>query len=181
MRTSKPMRTSKRILTSLVLAGGLVLGAVTVGMADQDRHGGDGKQCSGKSGHPVMFRHHGPGPGLTVGLPEGVNGFEHQPPFLRGLKLTEEQRDKIFEITYAQIPIQRTFHKEMRALHQQLRKLPLSADYDAGKMKKLVDAQAKLQADHLLKIAEADNRIYKLLTDDQRKQLAERKVHKKPA
>ena len=102
-----------------------------------------------------------------------MGDMDHKPPFLHGVDLTEEQRDKIFDITYAQIPVHRTFRKEMHKLHQQMHQLPLSADYDAGKMKKLVDAQTKLQAEHMLKMAEAHNKIYKLLTDEQRKELAE--------
>lgn len=160
------MKSSSRILASLLLASGLTFATTTMAEHRHDQ----AKQCPGKSGMGMMG-----GGMMGGGMMGGMGDPDHKPPFLRGVDLTEEQRDKIFEITYAQIPVHRTFRKEMHKLQQQMHQLPLSADYDAGKMKKLVDTQTKLQAEHMLKMAEAHNKIYKLLTDEQRKELAEHK------
>ena len=166
------MKSSSRILASLLLASGLTFATTT--MAEQHRHD-QAKQCPGKSGMGMMGGGMMGGGMMGKGMMGGMGDPDHKPPFLRGIDLTEEQRDKIFEITYSQIPVHRTFRKEMHKLQQQMHDLPLSADYDADKMKKLVDAQTKLQAEHMLKMAEAHNKIYKLLTDEQRKELAEHK------
>lgn len=166
------MKSSSRILASLLLASGLTFATTT--MAEQHRHD-QAKQCPGKSGMGMMGGGMMGGGMMGKGMMGGMGDPDHKPPFLRGIDLTEEQRDKIFEITYSQIPVHRTFRKEMRKLQQQMHDLPLSADYDDDKMKKLVDAQTKLQAEHMLKMAEAHNKIYKLLTDEQRKELAEHK------
>ena len=160
------MKSSSRILASLLLASGLTFATTTMAEHRHDQ----AKQCPGKSGMGMMG-----GGMMGKGMHDGMGDMDHKPPFLRGIDLTEEQRDKIFDITYAQIPVHRTFRKEMHKVQQQMHQLPLSADYDAGKMKKLVDAQTKLQAEHMLKMAEAHNKIYKLLTDEQRKELAEHK------
>ena len=105
----------------------------------------------------------------------GMMGGDRLPPFLHGLQLTDAQRDKIFDITYAQIPTMRNQGKQLRDLHRQAMELTLSPDYDAGKLKKLVDAEVKLQVQQQLARAETDHQIYLLLTDDQRQQLAKRK------
>lgn len=159
------MKSSTRLFASLLLASGMTfaLAGPTLAESGMGMGKGMGKQCPMKSAH---------GGGMNHG---GMGHFDHVPPFLHGLELTEEQRDKIFDITYAQIPEMRKLHKELRDLHQQQKTLPLSAEYDAGKMKKLVDAETKLHAEKMLKMAETHNKIYKLLTDEQRKELAERK------
>lgn len=169
------MKSSSRILASLLLASGLAF--ATTSMAEHRHDHEQTKQCPGKSGMGMMGGGMMGGSMMGKGMQGGMGDMDHKPPFLRGIDLTEEQRDKIFEITYAQIPVHRTFRKEMHKLQQQMHELPLSADYDAGKMKKLVDAQTKLQGEHMLKMADAHNKIYKLLTDEQRKELAEH--HKK--
>lgn len=162
------MKSSTRLFASLLLASGMTFALAGPTLAESGMGmgmgmgKGMGKQCPMKS-H---------GGGMDHG---GMGHFDHMPPFLRGLDLTEEQRDKIFDITYAQIPEMRKLHKELRSLHQQQKALPMSADYDAGKMKKLVDTETKLRAEQMLKMAETHNKIYQLLTDEQRKELAERK------
>ena len=99
---------------------------------------------------------------------------DHVPPFLRGLNLTQEQRDKIFDITYAQIPTLRKTGEQMRDLRRQVMDMTLSDKYDAAKLKQLVEQQSQLQAKMQIAMADSRHQIYQVLTADQRKQLAER-------
>lgn len=160
------MTASFRLLPSLLLAGSLALATGTPAVAEHDHQNAQertpAKQC------PMKMRHR---PGMA-----GLHGFDHLPPFLHGLDLSEEQRDRIFDITYAQIPERRKQQRELHKLKAQLRELPLSADYDAGKVKKLVDSETRLRAEQQLKMADVHHRIYQVLTEAQRKQLAERQT-----
>lgn len=96
---------------------------------------------------------------------------EPLPPFLRGVTLSEEQRDKIFEIMYAQMPAMRTREKELQQAGDTLMKLPLGPEFDDLKAKSLSDAIGRASADIALNRARADAKIYRLLTPEQRKQV----------
>ena len=89
-------------------------------------------------GHPGG--HHGCGDFAMQGGP-GMGG-EMMPPHLRGLNLTEAQRDKIFEIMHAQAPVMRDKAKALRKAEEDLRALTAAADYSDAKAKSLADAGA---------------------------------------
>ena len=107
------------------------------------------------------------------GNPPPMAGPRHEPmpPFLRGVTLTEQQRDKIFEIVYEQLPAIRTREKEMQQAGEALMKLPLAAEFDDIKAKALADTIARATADIALNRARTDAKIYRLLTPEQRKQV----------
>lgn len=163
------MKASKHLITSLFLAGGLALAAAPVIHAEpgmgrgMGMHSEAGKKCP--MGERGMKGHHGGGM-------MGEHGMK--PRFLRGLDLTEAQQDKVFDILYPLVPEQRKHHKEIRDLRQQQKALTLSKDFDAGKLKKLVEAEAKSHSEHKLKLATAHNKIYQQLTDEQKAKVAER-------
>jgi periplasmic protein CpxP/Spy len=96
---------------------------------------------------------------------------EPVPPFLHGVALTEDQRDKVFEITYAQMPNLRAREKEIRRAHEGLIKLSLSTEFDDIKAKALANASAEAMSDVTLIHARLDNKIFGLLTPEQRKQI----------
>ncbi|MBI5784489.1 MAG: Spy/CpxP family protein refolding chaperone [Rhodocyclales bacterium] len=104
-------------------------------------------------------------------------GREPMPPFLRGITLTEEQRDKVFEIMHAQIPSLRTREKELRQSREGLIKLSLSGEFDDLKAKALADAGARAMAEVVLTRARLDHKVYRLLTAEQRKQLESPRPH----
>lgn len=172
------MKASRHLITSLFLAGGIALAAAPVLHAEpagQQSMGSLMQQDGGKK-CPMDHRggkHHG---GQHHGM---MGGHDLQPRFLRGLDLTDVQRDKVFEILYPLMPEQRAQHKQMRDLHQQQRDLVLSDGFDAGKLKKLLDAQAKAQGEFRVKMATAHNKIYQLLTAGQKAKLAERQQQHK--
>lgn len=103
-------------------------------------------------------------------------GLERPPPHWQRLNLTEAQRDKIFTIMHAQMPALREQHKAMRQAEEALRTLSMSGDFSEAKAKKLSEASAKAATALALSRASTDHQIFELLTDEQRKQLAEAKM-----
>jgi periplasmic protein CpxP/Spy len=95
-------------------------------------------------------------------------GPEPIPPYLQGLELSKEQRDKIFEIMHSQVPALRTKGNEARQAQEEIRWLSLSTNFDETKAKGLADASARAMADVALLRAHADQQIYRLLTPEQR-------------
>lgn len=158
------MKKISRIATALMLAGGLSLAAIPAVQAGPGPESGMGKHCPME-----RMGHHGQNHGHKGGHDHFRDGG-----FFKGLDLTEAQRDKMFEIKHALAPAKRTYFKESRKLRQQQRELVQSANYDSGKMKKLVEQETKLLAEHRLRMADAHNRMYQVLTEEQRKQLTER-------
>jgi periplasmic protein CpxP/Spy len=110
------------------------------------------------------------GPGGPGAMEEGPI-----PPFLRGLDLTEAQRDRIFEITHAQAPLMRQKSKEARTAHEALRDLAMSAQYDEGRARALAAEDAKASADLALMRVRTEHEIFALLTPEQRKAVQEPK------
>lgn len=165
------MKKTSRIATALLIASGLTLAAVPAVQAEPGFERGMGaKHCP-----MAQMGHHG------MGDAKGHRGrYDHDfgAGFLKGLDLTEAQEDKIFEIQHALAPAKREYHKAIRKLREQQRELVRSTHYDSGKMKKLVEQEAKLTADHRLKMAEAKHKLYQLLTEEQRKQVTEREAQR---
>mgnify|MGYP003476963651 FL=1 len=128
-------------------------------------------------GHPVG--HHGCGGFAGHGGP-GMMGGEMMPPHLRGLNLTEAQRDKIFEIMHAQAPAMRDKAKALRKAEDDLRALTAAADYSDAKARSLADAGAKAMSEMTLARAKAERQVFEVLTPEQRKQLAEMKASGEP-
>lgn len=96
------------------------------------------------------------------------------------LQLTDAQSDKVFAIVYAMEPEMRAQMKLMRQSREALAKLAESDDYSDVKLKALTETNAKAMAALMQMRVRADHQIYVLLTPDQRKQLADRRVPGKP-
>jgi len=107
---------------------------------------------------------------MMSGSPMGMPGM---PPFLHGLKLSEAQEDKVFDIQYGQIPLLREQEKSLHKAQEELHKLALSGQYDDAKAKVLTDRIAHAIVGIELLHAQADSRLFQVLTDEQRKELAE--------
>jgi Spy/CpxP family protein refolding chaperone len=110
-------------------------------------------------------------PGGPMPPPMMGPGHEPMPPFLHGVTLTDEQRDKMFEIMYAQIPALRARERELRLSHESLTRLSRSSEFDDVKAKALADAGARAMAEIALTRARLDHKVYRLLTPEQRKQI----------
>jgi periplasmic protein CpxP/Spy len=115
--------------------------------------------CSGMDGRGPM------------GKQGGERGDDIRPHYLRGLNLTEAQRDKVFEVMHAQAPGMREKAKAHLAAEEALRQLAAAPDYSEVKARALADTLGKSVAE--MARAKADRQIFDLLTAEQRKQLAE--------
>jgi periplasmic protein CpxP/Spy len=117
-----------------------------------------------------------------MGMPDGNpppppmmmhGGPDHEPlpPFLHGIKLTDAQLDKLFEIMHAQAPNLRAREKELQQTREGLIKLSQSNEFDDAKAKLLSDAAGRAMAEIGLLHARTDYQIFRLLTTEQRKQI----------
>lgn len=88
--------------------------------------------------------------------------------FLRGLDLTEAQRDQVFKIFHDQAPAMRERMKAARAAQQELRKAAISPNFDAARARELADTAAKAHAEVALMRAESTSKVMALLTPEQR-------------
>src|SRR5438445_969649 len=149
-----PMKLQTTRITQLILAAGLMLAAHLPVQAQGMPQGGLGMEAPGLPGGFAVPSEHAPGVG-----------------FLHGIKLTEEQEDKVFAIVHAQQPLLREQMKAAGKARQALHAMSLSAQYDDNKAKALADAAARAMADTALLRTRSDQQIYALLTTEQRKQL----------
>ena len=158
------MKTCKQVFTQLLAGGCLVLGmqisspALAAPEAGRDS-GGEWMPPPPHRGRPELPMQHFPG------MPEpGGN-----PPFLRGVDLSEVQQDKIFSIMHKQEPLMREQAKAARKAQDALRALAASDAYEDAKAKALADALARATAEMTLQHARNEQQIYALLTPEQRK------------
>jgi Spy/CpxP family protein refolding chaperone len=112
----------------------------------------------------------------------GMRGQREGAHFMRGLDLTQEQRDQVFKIFHDQAPALRERAQAARDARQELRKLSLAPGFDGAKARQLADAAAKAQADVAVMRAESMSKVVALLTPEQRAKLEqgrERRGHRR--
>jgi len=117
----------------------------------------------------MMGRGHGPG----IGAPGPRHGGA---PFLHGLNLTEEQRDKIFAIEYAQMPEAREQRKAIEHAHRDLHKMVVSGQYDEARARALTETLGRAVAREAQLRTQASAKILQILTPEQRRQVSEREA-----
>ena len=134
----------------------------------------------GRCGGPDFHGFRGPPPGPEFGGFPG-DGFAGPgfgpPPFLAGLKLTDDQQDKVFAIVYAAAPAMREQAKALRKAHAALHDINRSPHYDESRVKGLADSAAKAESQMTVLRVRTEHDIYVLLTPEQKKQLEERREH----
>lgn len=128
-------------------------------------------QAAPESGHEHCDM---PPPGHH-GIPDDKFMDGPMPPFVHGLNLSEAQRDAVFKIVYAQMPLMRDKTKSLHKSEEALRALTLSGQYDDAKAKTLAEAIANDMVQLSLLRAQSEHQIYMLLTPEQRKQAEELK------
>jgi periplasmic protein CpxP/Spy len=102
-------------------------------------------------------------------------GEDHPPPYLMGLRLTEEQQDKVFTILHAAAPELREHMKAAHKAHEALRDLGESAAFDNAKAAALAQSAATAESQLALLRARTDHEIFSLLTPEQRSRIEERR------
>jgi len=110
-------------------------------------------------------------------------GWGPHPAFLEGLKLTDEQEDKVFAILHSAAPALREQAKAAAKANEGLRELGTSAKFDDAQAKALTDAAGKAESQLALLHIRAEHEIYSILTPEQRAELADlrssRSTHKR--
>ncbi|MGM3276933.1 Spy/CpxP family protein refolding chaperone [Ralstonia sp. 24A2] len=134
----------------------------------------DAVPMSPMPGHGPGMMGRGPGPGFGQPAPHGMGRHHGGEFFLRGLKLTEEQRDKIFAIKYAQMPQEREQHKAIEHARRDLRQMVTSGQYDEARARTLSEALGRAVTREAQLRAQAGAKIMQVLTPEQRKQIGER-------
>ncbi len=146
------MLTRHRLPARLVSIGALMLTLTTSTLAmPGDRDGA----CPAEAPRPHVFGERQP----PAALP---------PPFLHRVNLSDEQKDRIFELMYQQMPLLR--QHEIKTAHalDALRKLGASPSFDVEQARKLANAASASQGEILLLRAQTEQKIYLLLTPEQR-------------
>ncbi|MCP5267237.1 MAG: Spy/CpxP family protein refolding chaperone [Burkholderiaceae bacterium] len=132
-------------------------------------------QAADDSARPEFARAHAMKAGAHGAMHHG--GGEHfggGRAMMRGLDLTEEQRDKLFALRHAQAPEMRAKMKEIRQSRRALRELTMSDQYDEAKAQALADQGAKAMGEVAMLRAKMGNAFYKVLTPAQREKLKQR-------
>ncbi|MGB9989654.1 Spy/CpxP family protein refolding chaperone [Massilia sp. SM-13] len=130
---------------------------------------GDGP---GHSGPPRGAPHRAgamPGPG-----PDG------EPPFMRGLGLTEAQEDKVFAILHAQAPYLREQGKAHERAERALDEMHDAGKFDDAAAVKLAQASAQAIANITLQHLRTEQKLLAVLTPEQRQKLQDRQPPRPP-
>jgi len=164
------MKLQSRTFKQLILAAGIAAALPFAAQAQGMPGGPDG-------GRPGMHqRHHGGGRGMHHGMGHSMKGGRHGPSFLRGINLTEAQRDKVFAIRHAQAPVMRDKFKIVRQSRTDLRALTTAAQFDEARARAIADTGARAMADIAVLKAKGDSEIFALLTPEQKAQAAKAKA-----
>jgi Spy/CpxP family protein refolding chaperone len=101
---------------------------------------------------------------------------------LRGLNLTQAQRDQVFKIYHDQAPAVHEQMKQVQAAREQLNQLAAGDRFDETQARQAADAQAKALSNLAVLRAQTLYRVRELLTPEQRQQLDQRRNdHRRPA
>src|SRR5207302_9147588 len=90
---------------------------------------------------------------------------------LRGLNLTDAQRDQVFKIFHDQEPAVHEQMKQVRAAREELTKLATADRFDEARARQLADAQAKALSNLAVIRAQSMYRVREVLTPEQRQKL----------
>jgi Spy/CpxP family protein refolding chaperone len=94
------------------------------------------------------------------------------PPYLHSLNLTDDQKDKIFAITYAQLPKLRELKIQKHESMTTLKKLASSDQFNEAKAEALATKLASLDKALILLHINTDTKIRAILSDDQKRKLS---------
>jgi len=111
--------------------------------------------------------------------PMGMHGGGHDHEMmLRGLDLTEAQRDQIFKIHHDQAPAMREQMKQVRHAREDLMKSASADRFDETHARQAADALGKAVSAMAVMRAQTMNRVRAILTPEQRTRMDERMAHR---
>ncbi len=141
----------RNLIYAAILAGGIATAAIGVANAGPLHSCGEGLH----GWHEAAYRH---------------DQWRHG--FMRRLKLTQEQRDKIFKIFYSEEPAIREMRIDLRQDRQALAAAAMTDHYEPRRIQELAGAQAKTQSELIVSRNRALNRAYQVLTPQQQAEVA---------
>lgn len=144
----------------MLLASFLAMSLPTASLAHAEHDGDKGPRCErgDKSNHD-----------MHVG----------KAPYFCDLDLTNAQKDQLFNLNHAQIPVMRDQHKQHQQLMKELRETAQAEKFDEAKIQQLSDKAAKLEKEKVLAWAHHDAQVFALLTPEQRKKAREYKMEER--
>jgi len=119
---------------------------------------------------PAAFAQEGAMHG-AMGMQGGGHGHGMM---MRGLDLTESQRDQIFKIHYDQMPAMREQMKLVRHAREDLMKAANAERFDDARARQAADALGKAVSTMAVTRAQTMNRVRAVLTPEQRTRMDER-------
>ena len=131
---------------------------------------------------PAASAHRGPpgGPGFEHHRRGGAE-FGRGPHFLHGIKLTEAQQDKVFDIVHNRAPALRDAMKTAGKSRKELNELVRSGSFKESEARTLADRGAKALAEAEFLKARSDAEILALLTPEQRAEIKTRQERRELA
>lgn len=147
------MTTIKHLIAATFLAVTLPLASSALAHDHGYSHGDKGAAClKGKMHH---------------------KGGMHQsvvPPYLLGVQLTDPQKDQIFTLIHAQVPVMREHHKQEIVLKKEIYEVTSAEKFDDAKVQQIATQLATLERDKILNRARNQAKVFDLLTPEQRTQ-----------
>ena len=113
------------------------------------------------------------GMGEGMGMRGGMHHRGGPEMMMRGLNLTEQQRDQIFKIHHDSVPAMREQMKQVAKARTELRQVAMADKFDEAKARQAADAQAKALSNMAVMRAQTMNRVRQVLTPEQRQKMDE--------
>lgn len=107
-------------------------------------------------------------------------GPDGEPPFMRGLDLTDAQEDKVFAILHAQAPYLREQGKAHEKAERALDDMHDAGKFDDAAAVKLAQASAQAIANITLQHLRTEQKLLAVLTPEQRQKLQDRQPPRAP-
>jgi periplasmic protein CpxP/Spy len=162
------------LLGAAILALPLLVAAAA---PDAGRPGGCDAGFHGGPPHP-------PGPGMGPGMGMGPMGpgpgfggdreANRAPPFMMGLKLSDDQQDKIFNIMHAAAPQMREQSKFVRKAREALHDMTRSAQFSNDGAMTLAQAAGKAESQLAYLRTRMEHDLYVVLTPEQQAEVTKR-------
>lgn len=187
----------KRSFSAAAVVAALTLAASTLSIAQQapSAQGESAMQPGqGPHAHPMQP---GQGPGMRMQPGHGAGqhpgphgpraGHGHPGPdgfampgagMLRGLNLSEAQRDRVFNILHAQAPKMREQAREARNARRDLQQLSMAGELDETRLQAAAQRASRAMTDMAVLRARTHNAVFRELTPEQQAQLKARIEHR---
>ena len=119
----------------------------------------------------------GPGPrGLGIDAPRGPRGGSRVDVGLRGVQLTDAQREQVRSIMQSHRAEFDNVHKALREAHRSFAEASRAATVDEAALRARSSAVANAMADEAILRAKVRAEVHALLTPEQQQQLQEREA-----